>query len=169
LREEVVPLSEEELRLLEQMEQALAQEDPKFVSALRGSTLERVARMRTVAAGGVFVLGVVMLMGGAMSQQIWLGVLGFVVMLGSATVGLAAWRGRHAPPAQPQRSEDQLFDFDDHPHRFDVIDGGRSGRPRKLRRPGGKSPRKQASKAPKQGTFMQRMEQRWEHRRQQGY
>jgi hypothetical protein len=168
LREEVVPLSEEELRLLEQMEQALAQEDPKFVSTLRGSTLERVARMRTIAAGGVFVLGVVMLMGGAMSQFIWLGVLGFIVMLGSATVGLAAWRGRHAPQAQPQRSgEDQLFDFDDHPHRFDVIEGGRS-RSRKLRRPGGNKPVR-GSKPPKQGTFMQRMEERWERRRHQGY
>jgi hypothetical protein len=168
LREEAVPLSEEELRLLEQMEQALAQEDPKFVSTLRGSTLERVARVRTIAAVGVFVLGVVMLMGGAMAQQTWLGILGFVVMLGSATVGLAAWRGRHAPPAQPQRSEDQLFDFDDHPHRFDVIEGGRSSRPRKLRRSAAKPPRG-ASKPPKQGTFMQRMEQRWERRRNQGY
>jgi DUF3040 family protein len=168
LREEAVPLSEEELRLLEQMEQALAQEDPKFVSTLRGSTLERVARVRTIAAVGVFVVGVVMLMGGAMAQQTWLGILGFVVMLGSATVGLAAWRGRHAPPAQPQRSEDQLFDFDDHPHRFDVIEGGRSSRPRKLRRSAGKQPRG-ASKPPKQGTFMQRMEQRWERRRNQGY
>ncbi len=165
-----MPLSEEELRLLEQMEHALAQEDPKFVSALRGSTLERVVRMRTITAAGIFILGVVMLMGGAVSQRTWLGILGFVVMLASATVGLAAWRGRHAPPAQPQRSEDQLFDFDDHPHRFDVIEGGRSSRPRKLRRPGGAKPaRRPANKAPKQGTFMQRMEQRWERRRNQGY
>jgi DUF3040 family protein len=167
-----VPLSEEELRLLEQMEQALAQEDPKFVSTLRGSSLERVARMRTIAAAVVFVVGVVMLMGGAVSQQIWLGVLGFVVMVGSATIALASWRGRHAPAAQPQHSEDQLFDFDDHPHRFDVIDGGRTERPRKLRRkPGNKQPRRPRStgKAPKQGTFMQRMEQRWERRRHQGY
>jgi hypothetical protein len=164
-----VPLSEEELRLLEQMEQALAQEDPKFVSTLRGSSLERVARMRTIAAAGIFVLGVVMLMGGAISAQIWLGVLGFVVMLASATVGLAAWRGRHAPAQQPQRSEDQLFDFDDHPHRFDVIEGGRSSRPRKLRRPKGRPARKPSNRTPKQGTFMQRMEQRWEQRRNQGY
>jgi Protein of unknown function (DUF3040) len=164
-----VPLSEEELRLLEQMEQALAQEDPKFVSTLRGSSLERVARMRTIAAAGIFVLGVVMLMGGAISAQIWLGVLGFVVMLASATVGLAAWRGRHAPAQQPQRSEDQLFDFDDHPHRFDVIEGGRSSRPRKLRRPKGRPARKPGNRTPKQGTFMQRMEQRWEQRRNQGY
>jgi hypothetical protein len=168
-----VPLSEEELRLLEQMEQALAQEDPKFVSTLRGSSIERVARMRTFAAAGVFVLGIVMLMGGAMSQQIWLGVLGFVVMLASATLGLAAWRGRHAPA--PAQREDQLFDFEDQPHRFDVIEGGRSSRQRRLRRPGrpgrpgGKAPRRSADRAPRQGTFMQRMEQRWERRRNQGY
>ena len=85
-----MPLSEEELRLLEQMEQALAQEDPKFVSTLRGSSLERMARMRTIAAAVVFVVGIVMLMGGAVSGQIWLGVLGFVVMVGSATLGLAS-------------------------------------------------------------------------------
>lgn len=165
-----MPLSEEELRLLEQMEQALAQEDPKFASALRGSSLARNARMRTIAAGVVFVTGVVLLLGGAMAQLIWLAVIGFLVMLASATVGLAAWRGRHAPVAQPQRSEDALFDFDDHPHRFDVIEGGRSSKPKRLRRQGGaKPPRRSGGKAPKQGTFMQRMEQRWERRRQQGY
>jgi hypothetical protein len=167
-----VPLSEEELRLLEQMEQALAQEDPKFVSTLRGSSLERVARMRTIAAAVVFVVGIAMLMGGAVAQQIWLGVLGFVVMVGSATLGLASWRGRHAPAAQPQGGEDQLFDFDDHPHRFDVIDGGRGDRPRKLRRQSRSRPARQprsSGKSPKQGTFMQRMEQRWERRRRQGY
>ena len=164
-----MPLSEEELRLLEQMEQALAQEDPKFVSTLRGSSLERVARIRTIAAAGFFVLGVVMLMGGAISAQIWLGVLGFVVMLASATIGLAAWRGRHAPAQQPQRSEDQLFDFDDQPHRFDVIEGGRSSRPKKIRRPKGRATRKPNNRTPKQGTFMQRMERRWEQRRNQGY
>jgi hypothetical protein len=168
-----VPLSEEELRLLEQMEQALAQEDPKFVSTLRGSSLERVARMRTIAAAVVFVVGIGMLMGGAVAQQIWLGVLGFVVMVGSATLGLASWRGRHAAPPQQQPSnEDQLFDFDDHPHRFDVIEGGRTQRSRKLRRPGGPRPARRprsSGKAPKQGTFMQRMEQRWERRREQGY
>ncbi len=165
-----MPLSEEELRLLEQMEQALAQEDPKFVSTLRGSSLERVARMRTIVAGAVFVLGIGMLMGGTISAQIWLGVLGFVVMLASATIGIAAWRGRHVPQQQPQRSgEDQLFDFDDSSRPFDVIEGGRSGRSRRVRRPGGKQPRRPANKPPKQGNFMQRMEQRWERRRNQGY
>ena len=166
-----MPLSEEELRLLEQMEQALAQEDPKFVSTLRGSSLERVAKLRSIAAAVVFVVGVAMLMGGAMSQQTWLGVLGFLVMLGSATLGLAAWRGRHAPAAPARPAEEQIFDFDDHPHRFDVIDGGRT-KPRRTR-PAGPKPRRalRRPKAPKpssQGTFMQRMEQRWERRRHEG-
>ena len=170
--EEVVPLSEEELRLLEQMEQALAQEDPKFVSTLRGSSLERAARLRTIAAGVAFALGIAMLMGGAISQQTWLGILGFVVMLASATFGLASWRGRHAPPQQQQQSgEDQLFDFDDSSRRFDVIEGGRTGRGRRLGRSGGAKPARRPIRKPagKQGTFMQRMEQRWERRRHEGY
>ena len=170
-----MPLSEEELRLLEQMEQALAQEDPKFASTLRGSTLERVAKMRSIAAAVVFVIGVVMLMGGAMSQEIWLGVLGFVVMLGSATVGLAAWRGRHAPTAPTAAPEEQIFDFDSFPHRFGVIEGGRDKTRRagpKLPRRGPRLPRGQRPssqrRTPRQGTFMQRMEQRWDRRRHEG-
>ena len=65
--EELVPLSEEELRLLEQMERALVEEDPKFASTLRGTSLRRSARRRAIAAGVVFVLGIAMLMGGVMS------------------------------------------------------------------------------------------------------
>jgi hypothetical protein len=153
-----VPLSEEELRLLEQMERALAAEDPKFVSALQGRTLRRVARMRTVAAGVVFLGGIALLMGGAMAQMTWLGIVGFLVMLGSATVGLAAWRG-HRVSEDRAPAPDARFDFDDHPHRFEVIDGGRAAKQ--------KRPRKQAH-GRKHGTFMQRLEQRWQHRRDQG-
>ena len=172
-----MPLSEEELRLLEQMEQALAQEDPKFVSTLRGSTLERAVRMRAVTAGAAFAVGIAMLMAGAVAQMTWLGILGFVVMLASATIGLASWHGRHAPTQS--HPTDALFDFDDHPQRFDVIDGGKSGKSgksgrssrtgkaRRLRRPGRSAG--PARGAGKQGTFIQRMEQRWERRRNQGY
>lgn len=156
--EEIVPLSEEELRLLEQMERALAAEDPKFVSALQGRTLRRVARMRTLGAGIVFLGGIAMLMGGSMAEMVWLGILGFLVMLASALVGVAAWRGHRVVDDRP--TADALFDFDDRPHRFEVLDGGRAGKaskPKRQRRPR------------KQGTFMQRMEQRWQHRRDQGF
>jgi len=155
-----VPLSEEELRLLEQMERALAAEDPKFVSALQGRTLRRVARIRIVAAVVVFIGGIALLMGGAMAQLTWLGIVGFLVMLGSATVGLASWRGhRVTNDDRPVQTADALFDFDDHPHRFEVLDGGRAAKP--------KRPRREA-RARRQGTFMQRLEQRWQHRRDQG-
>ena len=154
-----MPLSEEELRLLEQMERALAAEDPKFVSALQGRTLRRVARMRAVAAGVVFLGGVALLMGGAMAQLTWLGIVGFLVMLASATIGLAAWRGHRVHDERPGPASDALFDFDDHPHRFQVVEGGRAGKPRRPRR----QPR-----ARKHGTFMQRLEHRWQQRREQG-
>ena len=42
--EDPVPLSEEELRALEQMERALVQEDPKLASTLRGTNLRRAAQ-----------------------------------------------------------------------------------------------------------------------------
>jgi hypothetical protein len=160
-----VPLSEEELRLLEQMERALAAEDPKFVSALQGRTLQRVARMRTITAGIVFVCGIALLMGGAMAQMTWLGIVGFLVMLGSATVGLAAWRGHRAPDEHAASPTDELFDFDDHPHRFEVIEGGRAAKSKRPRRQP-RQPRQPRQR--RQGTFMQRLEQRWQHRRDQG-
>jgi len=88
-----VPLSEEELRALEQMERALVQEDPKLASTLRGTNLRRSARRRAILAGTCFVAGVTLLMAGAIARQTIVGILGFVVMLVSATIALAAIRG----------------------------------------------------------------------------
>ena len=79
-----MPLSEEELRLLEQMERALVAEDPKLASTLRGTTLRRNARRRSFIFAGVFVIGVAVLMTGAVIQNTVVGIVGFVVMLGSA-------------------------------------------------------------------------------------
>lgn len=153
-----MPLSEEELRLLEQMERALQAEDPKFVSALQGRTLERTARLRALAAAVVFLGGLAMLLGGAMTQLVWLSIVGFVVMLASATLGLTAWRGRHAPKERPVDpfGHPEMSEHAHHSHhRFGVIDGGR--RTRKPRR------------TPSGGGFMHRMEQRWQRRRDQGF
>lgn len=152
-----MPLSEEELRLLEQMERALAVEDPKFASALQGRTLERTARLRAVAAGVVFLGGIALLLGGVMMVKPWIGIVGFVVMLASATLGLSAWRGRHAP--SERSAPDVPASGSGGAERFQVIDGGKR-QPRK--------PRK-SQKADGPGTFMQRMEQRWQRRRGQGF
>src|SRR4051794_41399393 len=92
--EDPVPLSEEELRLLEQMERALVEEDPKFASTLRGTTLRQSARRKAILAGVVFVGGIVVLMTGVISEQPVVGILGFLVMLVSATIGLTVLRGQ---------------------------------------------------------------------------
>lgn len=89
-----MPLSEEELRLLEQMERALVQEDPKFVSALRGGTIARAARFRAVLALIGLLIGIGILLTGAMAQMTLVGIVGFLIMLASATVGVTAWRSR---------------------------------------------------------------------------
>jgi hypothetical protein len=148
--EDPVPLSEEELRLLEQMERALVEEDPKLASTLRGTSLRRSARRRAIVAGVCFALGVAVLMTGAVlsgdNSKFWaLGILGFIIMLGSATVALAAIRGQqgHAPES---RSAGRPA------HGFTVIEGGRAGKTRRQRR---------------SGTFMQRMEDRWRRRREE--
>lgn len=145
-----VPLSEEELRLLEQMERALVEEDPKLASTLRGTAFRRAARRRAIIAGACFVLGIVVLMTGAVASIPAVGVVGFVIMLASATIALTAMRGQHgATGADPRTSG--------HPSSgpFTVIDGGRSGRTRR--------PRRTSS-----GSFMERVEERWRRRREQG-
>lgn len=161
-----MPLSEEELRALEQIERAYAAEDPKFVSMLQGRTLRGSVRLRSLAAGVVFLLGVAILLGGVMAEagtvSVVLGALGFVVMLTSAMVGLAAWRGQQAPEEAPSTA-DALFDFDDHPHRFQSITGGKASKPKRQPRP------RRSPKAATSGTFMQRIEQRWQRRRDRGF
>ncbi|MBY9073712.1 DUF3040 domain-containing protein [Nocardioides sp. WL0053] len=145
-----MPLSEEELRLLEQMERALVAEDPKFASALRGTSLRRNARRRAYVAGGVFLVGVVVLMTGAVLQQTLVGIVGFVVMLGSAVVALTAWKGQNAAPsAEEQRV---LRDTPEGAFGLSVIEGGKT-----KKRPRGKSGGHQS--------MMHRFEERWRRRR----
>src|SRR5687767_6335954 len=127
-REATVPLSEEELRLLEQMERALVEEDPKFASTLRGTTLRQSARRKAILAGAIFVGGVAVLMTGVIAEQPVVGILGFLVMLVSATVGLTVLRGQRGV-ASPEGQQPQAG-VPTQRGGFTVIDGGRAGRPR---------------------------------------
>ena len=146
-----MPLSEEELRLLEQMERALVEEDPKFASTLRGTTLRSSAKRRAILAGVCFVLGIVVLMTGAIAALPPVGIAGFVIMLASATLGLAALRSQGSAPgpqaAPPAASGNGSAGF--------TLIHGTGGRTRR--------PRKSSS-----GSFMERMEERWRRRRDQG-
>lgn len=115
-----MPLSEEELRLLEQMERALSVEDPKFASTLRGNPLRRVVRQRAILAGLVFAGGVALLMTGAVTELIPVALLGFVVMLASATYALSVLRGRSSIPPDAYASHPSLrARWDSRRHRDD--------------------------------------------------
>lgn len=108
-----MPLSEEELRALEQMERALVQEDPKLASTLRGTNLRRAAQRRAILAGVCFVAGLAVLMAGAIGRITVVGVLGFVIMLASATIGLAAIRGSshtHTPSTHVGHQPGSMLD-----------------------------------------------------------
>ena len=141
-----MPLSEEELRLLEQMERALVEEDPKLASTLRGTSLRRSARRRAILAGFVFVVGVAVLMTGAIAQLWYVGIVGFVIMLGSATVALGSIRGQQSGNAEARAT--------DHSSGFTVIEGGRPSKTRKTR-----------NRSTSSSSFMERMEERWRRRR----
>ncbi|MFJ4679418.1 MULTISPECIES: DUF3040 domain-containing protein [Kitasatospora] len=109
-----MPLSEHEQRLLEQMERALYAEDPKFASALEGTGLRTYTRRRVYLAVAGFVAGIALLMGGLVTQVIWVSVVGFLVMLGCAVLAVTAWRrgpAGHGPrQAPPPRRKTGVMD-----------------------------------------------------------
>jgi hypothetical protein len=69
--------------MLEQMEQALAAEDPKFASQMQGSSLASLQRRRWLVGGlGVLAgLGLVLV---GVNTTMWVGAIGFAVMVASA-------------------------------------------------------------------------------------
>lgn len=96
-----MPLSDHEQRLLEQMEQALYAEDPRFASVLQGDDLRLRYRRRLVLAVLGFVAGILLLLAGLVLRQladdlavgfILVSVVGFVVMLVSVLVGVSAYK-----------------------------------------------------------------------------
>ncbi|URM91694.1 DUF3040 domain-containing protein [Streptomyces sp. MRC013] len=96
-----MPLSEHEQRMLEQMERALYAEDPKFATALEGSGLRTYTRRRVYQAVAGFLVGIALLMAGMVAQQIWISVVGFLVMLGCAVLAVTGWRRTPKPGEQP--------------------------------------------------------------------
>ncbi len=134
-----MPLSEHEQRLLEQMERALYAEDPKFATSLRGKDPRSNFRRRILLAGTGFIIGIVLLMTGLVTQVILVSVLGFLLMLGCAFFAVTSYR---AVTAAAQ---------------LGVVD------PSGVRR----SPAASGGRRPKQAGpgFMARMEERWNRRR----
>ena len=93
-----MPLSEHEQRLLEQIERALYDEDPKFASTVRGGKLRRPSRRRRIQGVALFVIGVVMLVLGVVFSSstagIIVSVVGFLAMFGGAVLAITSFGAR---------------------------------------------------------------------------
>ena len=125
-----MPLSDNEQRLLEQMERALYAEDPKFASTMRG-VARRSGSARRLLIGVIgLIVGLVLLVVGVAQQVVVLGVLGFVTMLAGTAYAVSGQR-RGGPSG--------------------VVQGNGAVR--------------QVGSKRRRGGFMQRLEQRWDHRR----
>jgi hypothetical protein len=100
-----VPLSEHEQRLLEQIEQALYADDPKFAQSWRGRDLRSLQRARIFRAVAVIVVGLGLLIAGVITQAsstvlgVVLGVAGFLLMLGGAWLAMTSRRTPATPAA----------------------------------------------------------------------
>jgi Protein of unknown function (DUF3040) len=91
----MVPLSEHEQRLLDQIEQALYAEDPKFASAVRSArSRSRTRRSILLCVFGV-IIGLGLVLVGLLTNIIALSVVGFVLVVGAC--GWAAQSLRSHP------------------------------------------------------------------------
>src|SRR5580693_3519328 len=135
----VVPLSEHEQRQLEQIEQALYREDPKFGRLVRSSD-PRVHYKRKLVQASVGVLaGAGAIAAGVVTHRFWLEPAGAAVVVLSLVWAIVSWR-RHAARVRPARTK--------------VVSQPRAGGTSQSR-PGWRA------------RLMERMEERW-RRRQEG-
>src|SRR5713101_1366971 len=142
----VVPLSEHEQRQLEQIEQALYREDPKFGRLVRSSD-PRVHYKRKLAQALIGVVaGAGLLAAGVVTHRVYLEAAGAAILVLSLAWAVVSWR-RHLARVRPARPKTKA----------------RSG-------PGGSGPSGPAQRRSGQtrrARMMERMEERW-RRRQEG-
>jgi hypothetical protein len=134
----VVPLSEHEQRQLEQIEQALYREDPKFGRLVRSSDPRVHYKRKLVQALIGILIGAGALAAGVVTHRIYLDAAGGAVMLLSLVWAIVSWR-RHVARVRPARAKVSQ------PR---AVGSGRSGQGWRAR-------------------VMERMEERW-RRRQEG-
>jgi hypothetical protein len=99
-----MPLSEHERRLLAQMEEALAADDPRLVSAMSGTS--GVSRNRLGLGVALLIAGLATLFGGLIAQITIVGLGGFLIALtGSVLIYRAVTTPGALVPASSQGSE----------------------------------------------------------------
>jgi hypothetical protein len=103
-KEGQVPLSDHEQRLLDEIEQALYAEDPKFAASVRSArTRWRTRRSVALCVVGV-VAGLTLVLVGLVANIVALSVVGFVFVVGSCGYGVQVIRGRQSGSTEPAAS-----------------------------------------------------------------
>lgn len=140
-----MPLSEHEQHLLEQMEQALYAEDPKFASQMQGSAARARLRRRIIVGAALVIVGLGLVFLTVIQNVVWWGAVGFALMVGGVVYAIT--------PAKTPKVMLGAVGADgsvrEHEH------AGRTGKSRHT----GKAAR---SNKP---TLMRRLEDRWDRRR----
>ena len=135
----VVPLSEHEQRQLEQIEQALYREDPKFGRLVRSSDPRVHYKRKLAQALAGVVVGGGLLAAGLVTHHVYLEAAAAVVVLLSLVWAVISWR-RHLARVRPAKPA-----------------GGKARAKGQVRHPG----------QTRRARMMERMEERW-RRRQEG-
>jgi DUF3040 family protein len=111
VKEGIVPLSEHEQRLLDEIEQALYAEDPKFASSVRSA--RRRPRLRSSVLLGVLgvLAGLGLVLVGLLTTLVVLSVAGFVLLVAAFGYSISSLRHRttaatesRPTPARAQRA-----------------------------------------------------------------
>lgn len=96
-------LSEHEQRLLDEMERGFYRSEADVLQT--ASTSQRRVNYRSLVLGIIVaVLGIGVLIGGVAAQLLWLGLVGFAVMLGGVMLMLARGSETETPTAQEPSS-----------------------------------------------------------------
>jgi Protein of unknown function (DUF3040) len=131
-----VPLSEHEQKVLQQMEQALYAEDPRFATHITNHGLHQNKRRMLIGGVGM-VAGLALVVLSALNSLIWLGAVGFALMVAGGAYAFTPTRKTVMGAVGPDGTV-----------RKAAAGGGRAG----------------SRKAGRTG-FMQRIEARWDRRR----
>ena len=87
-----MPLSEHEQRLLEQIERALVDDDPKFASTVRTGDRRQKARRKLQLGALLVVLGLAVMVGGVAVPNVVVGVLGSLISFGGLALGVLNYK-----------------------------------------------------------------------------
>ena len=98
-----MPLPEDEQRQLQEIEQALCRDDPKFVRLMRAADPRARYKRKLMQALLGVMMGIGLLAVGAVTHRVLLGAVGVVIVLLSLAWAVVSWR-RYVAWVRPARS-----------------------------------------------------------------